>query len=180
MGAFLDLEFHKRIGLFLVISTIVGFLSLWLSLKIVYPDGSVPQLKGYCCEYCENGTACVQAAVGDPSASKSEVCSHMSSYEDKKGVAISVPIAPSDTWSNVAYLVIALLPLAQRIRTNITAILFTVVALILGFGSGLFHAAGTPNGELADVFGMFIVFGFLAANSVLVLLDKKIFCYSSF
>lgn len=173
LHSFLRLDLNKRLGLFLLVSTFLGFILLWSSIKIVYPNGSVPQLKGYCCEYCENSTACVKAAIGNLPDTKQEACTHISSYDPAKGIAIPVPIAPWDTWSNIAYIVIALLPFAQRVRTNAASILFTTVTLVLGFGSGLFHAAGTANGEIADVFGMFIVFGFLAAGSILLLMNKK-------
>jgi hypothetical protein len=170
----LKLELNKRLGVFLIVSAILGYASLSLAIKATYPSGAIPQLKGYCCEYCENSTECVQAAIGEElQVSKEEVCDNISSYDNAKGKAIEVPIEPFDTWTNIAYIMIALLPFIQRIRTNPTAILFTIVGLTLGFGSGLFHAAGTANGELADVFGMFIVFGFLAANSLLLYFDKK-------
>ena len=172
LQSLVSLDLSKRLPIFIAVATLAGFLALWGSLKIVFPEGAVPQLKGYCCEYCENGTACTQAAIGDPSAVKSTVCKDIDAYKDATGTKLDVPIEPWDTWSNVAYIVIALIPLAHKQGFKGFAPVFTIVALILGFGSGLFHASGTAWGELADVFGMFIVFGFLAAVSILILLDK--------
>lgn len=169
----LKLDFGKRIIIFSIVATIVGFVALYAAIQVGYPNGSTPRLKGYCCGYCEHGTECVEAAIGEEGVDKAEICKDKNKYENRKGNAISVPIAPVDTWTNVAYLVIALLPFAQRVRTSSITTLFSVFTLALGFGSGLFHAGGSATGQLADMFGIFLVFGFLGAHAIQILVKKK-------
>ncbi len=173
MHTFLKLEFKKRILIFLAVATSLAFLSLYAAIQVGYPNGSTPRLQGYCCGYCENGTECVEAAIGEEGISKEEVCSDRRAYENKKGNAIAVPIAPVDTWTNLVYLVIALLPFAQRIRTSSITTLFSVFTLALGFGSGLFHAGGSATGQLADMLGIFLVFGLLGAHAIQMLFRKQ-------
>lgn len=100
-------------------------------------------------------------------------CANKSKYANQQGYKIAVPIAPMDTWTNIAYIVIALLPFAQRVRTGTVTTLFSVFTLALGFGSGLFHAGGSFTGQLADMFGIFLVFGLLGAYSMQILLKQK-------
>lgn len=167
----LKLPLGKRLAIFFTIATLVSCVALFLAMKIAYPGGSIPQLDGYCCGYCENGTECAQAATNDQYQTKEEACGHK--HEKFEGRAIKVPIEPIDTWTNIAYLIIALLPFAQRVRVTSTSITFSVIALVLGFGSGLFHAGGTDWGRIADMLGIFLVFGFLAANAILIWQKKK-------
>lgn len=168
---FQEAPLGKRLAIFLPVATLISVIALFLSIKIAYPGGSVPQLDGYCCGYCENGTECAQAATNDQYQTKDEACAHK--HEKFEGRVIKVPIAPVDTWTNIAYLVIALLPFALRVRASATSITFAVIAFTLGIGSGLFHAGGTAWGRIADMFGIFLVFGFLVANAILIWQKKK-------
>lgn len=139
----LRIHFGKRLAIFLAAATLISVVALFLAIKITYASGSVPELDGYCCGYCENGTECAQAATNDQYLTKEEACEHK--HEKFQGRAIKVPIEPVDTWTNIAYLIIALLPFAQRVRISATSLTFTIITLALGFGSGLFHA-GEPTG----------------------------------
>lgn len=156
----------KRLAIFLTTSIFISVIALFLAMKITYPGGSVPQLDGYCCGYCENGTECIQAATNDQYKTKEAACANK--HEKLEGRAIKVPIEPVDTWTNIAYLIIALLPYAQRVQVSYTSITFSIITLTLGLGSGLFHAGGTAWGRIADMSGIFLVFGFLAANALLI------------
>ncbi len=167
----LKIPFRKRMAIFLVTSTFISVITLFLAMKIAYPGGSIPQLDGYCCGYCENGTNCAQAATNGEYKTKEEACAHK--HEAFEGRTLKVPIEPVDTWTNLAYLIIALLPFAQRVPINYPSISFSIITLLLGLGSGLFHAGGTSWGRIADMSGIFLVFGFLAANALLIWQKKR-------
>ncbi|MDW3192910.1 MAG: ceramidase domain-containing protein [Cytophagales bacterium] len=160
-------------------ATTFAFLVLRAAIFIGYPNGSTPKLQGYCCAYCEHKEACVKAAVNStPGAvlpdSVCNICGDQRrKYENYRGHSVSVPIAPFDTWTNVAYIVIGLLPFAQRIRTSTFSTLFSVFTIALGFGSGLFHAGGSVTGQLADMVGIFLVFGLIGAHAIQILLRQK-------
>lgn len=176
---FLKLDFKTRMLVFFLVATMFAFLVLWAAIYVGYPNGSTPKLQGYCCAYCEHKEVCVKAAINNsPRAVLSDsVCNicgdERKKYENYQGHSVSVPIAPFDTWTNVAYIVIGLLPFAQRVRSNTVSTLFSVFTITLGFGSGLFHAGGSFTGQLADMVGIFLVFGLIGAHAIQILLRQK-------
>ena len=194
LQSFIKLPLSLRLPIFIVITTLFGFITLWTTLQILYPQGAVPELKGYCCEYCGNSTDCFEAGSGLPGDKMSEICPQIQSRKLIATVAndtttiisaadssvvskapakkLLLPIEPWDTWSNIAFIVVGLLPLAHVRGFKGFAPLFTLVCFVLGYGSGLFHGTGQFWGELGDVLGMFVVFGFLAAFSITIWLDK--------
>lgn len=80
---------------------------------------------------------------------------------------------PADTWSNLAYVAVGVALLAEAARAprrrsgrlgddaRHTA-LYGALIVFLGAGSFFFHASLTLVGEWFDVFGMYVVMGYLA------------------
>ena len=164
-------------AIFVVVATALGSIALYASIKVSYPNGSTPRLRGYCCGYCENSTECIRATIGadeDETIDKEYICNNRKEFENRPGRALRrVPITPVNAWTNVAYMVMAFLPFAQRVRTSSVTTLYSVFVLALGFGSGLFHAGGSATGHIADMVGVFLVFAFLAAHAIQILVRRK-------
>ena len=168
----------KKLVPFILAASLVGFVFIYSAVTLIVGNEklALPELKGYCCEYCENGTECVRAAVDDPNANKGEVCANPSAHGSTtpaKDLTISVPVQPMNTWSNVAYFVVGMLPFVLRIRESNGAAIFMALSIQLAFGSALFHAYGIQLTQMMDVFGMYLVFGFLAASSVIMAFLKR-------
>lgn len=67
-------------------------------------------------------------------------------------------VEPANTWSNIGYLIIAIMMLQSRTVTNRRVKhLFAGSTFALFIGSTLFHASGTYMGRIADVGAMFFL-----------------------
>lgn len=67
-------------------------------------------------------------------------------------------VEPANTWSNIGYLIIAVMMLQSRTVTNRRVKhLFAGSTFALFIGSSLFHASGTYMGRIADVGAMFFL-----------------------
>ena len=84
----------------------------------------------------------------------------------------------ANTWTNLSYVFVGLYVVAlawwdvrrkateqdpYAVRQPALMALFGVACIVLGFGSGLMHAAMTPFGHKLDVFGMYITLAALIA-----------------
>ncbi len=66
-------------------------------------------------------------------------------------------VEPSNTWTNIGYLIAAILIYRSAKYPDQTRKLFYRATLLLFFGSTLFHATGTVFGKLADFSSMFVL-----------------------
>lgn len=66
-------------------------------------------------------------------------------------------VKPAETWSNLGYILFGLYILHRARRDQCQHMNFLgVIGIVLGLGSGIFHATGTFFGEYLDVSGMFM------------------------
>lgn len=85
-------------------------------------------------------------------------------WEDALAQRCAFPIAPVNTWTNLAY------PLAGAVilwhGTNGAHIVEAVMLALLGIGSGLYHGFKTHFSGMCDDVGMLLVFGGMALYAV--------------
>lgn len=71
---------------------------------------------------------------------------------------------PANTWTNIGFVLVGL-HLLRRARLlpeeRVLGRLFGVSSIVLGIGSGLFHASGTFAFEVLDLLGMFLISGLM-------------------
>ncbi len=69
----------------------------------------------------------------------------------------NIIVKPAEAWSNVGYVLfgIYIIHRCQR-ELNKHLLILGIVGVLLGIGSGIFHATGTFFGEYLDVSGMFL------------------------
>lgn len=75
---------------------------------------------------------------------------------------------PSDTWSNLMYIVVGILILyltKKEKRWNLYGLGWAISALAVGVGSFLFHATQTFWAEFLDITGMFLFSGILVVGA---------------
>jgi hypothetical protein len=66
---------------------------------------------------------------------------------------------PANTWSNFAFIIVALLIWRQSRKSHVPLLsFFAPAALIMGLFSGIYHASSTFFLQVFDFFGMFLVF----------------------
>lgn len=70
---------------------------------------------------------------------------------------------PANTWSNLAFLIVAVIVVRKSGRA---AKAIALVSAATGLGSALFHATGTQWGGIADYAGMFLGTGAMTALNV--------------
>lgn len=76
-------------------------------------------------------------------------------------------VEPANTWSNIGYLIVALMMLRSKSVTNRRVKnLFFFATFMLFLGSTLFHASGTYMGRIADVGAMFFLSSVMLTLSV--------------
>lgn len=90
-------------------------------------------------------------------------------------------VEPANSWSNIGYLIVAILIFRREKKLNF----FAVTSAYLAFGSTAFHATGTFFGEVLDLSAMFLISGTLLTLNAQKLLgfdNKKsqIFFWSLF
>jgi hypothetical protein len=69
---------------------------------------------------------------------------------------------PSNTWSNLAFVFVGILIHRLAVRNGHQGLkLIGYSAVLLGFGSGMFHASSTFFFEVFDLLGMFLISGIL-------------------
>ena len=100
-------------------------------------------------------------------------CKHQCEEIIHTGSLVQIPAQPLNTWSNLAFLVVAIL--ALRKKEYDTAKWFALSCTVLCLGSGAFHSFLTVAGQRWDVIGMFFVFNFLAIYAMFVTYDVKWF-----
>ena len=100
-------------------------------------------------------------------------CKHQCDEIRHTGSLVQIPAQPMNTWSNLAFLAIAII--ALRDRQNATAKWFALSSVLLCLGSGAFHSFLTVAGQRWDVIGMFFVFNFLAIYAMFVMYEFKWF-----
>ena len=128
-------------------------LTLFIILFPVVNPSLVPVNVDACGEYCE--------------------CKHQCGEIRETGELVQIPAQPLNTWSNLAFLVVAIIALRQR--RNPTAIWFAVSCILLCIGSAAFHSFLSKAGQRWDVIGMFFVFNFLAIYAMFVTHEVKWF-----
>lgn len=80
-------------------------------------------------------------------------------WEDTFAKNCNFPIAPINTFSNVAYALVGIF-IMSRVHT-IPALVFGIMMIILAIGSGLYHGFKTIPTSRLDHVGMYTVFGSL-------------------
>lgn len=69
-------------------------------------------------------------------------------------------VEPANTWSNLGYILVGLLILWSNRGKNRQALMLPgITAVIVGFGSTMFHATGSRIGEIVDLAAMFLISG---------------------
>jgi hypothetical protein len=69
---------------------------------------------------------------------------------------------PANTWSNIGFIIVGLFIIRQAKRLKQSSLtLIGASSVLLGFGSGLFHASSTFLFEVFDLLGMFLISGIL-------------------
>ena len=76
------------------------------------------------------------------------------------------PIGPRNTWSNAAYIVVALILLAT-LGTAPQTVVMAAALTALGLGSGLYHGFKTIWANRLDHVGMYMVFGALSVYGIM-------------
>jgi hypothetical protein len=81
-------------------------------------------------------------------------------------------VEPSNTWSNLAYLVVgAYLFVTSREQKSVPLFMIALTSFLVGIGSFWFHMSGTFAGEAADVSAMFLISGLMIALNARRLYD---------
>ena len=78
---------------------------------------------------------------------------------------------PANTWSNIGYIIVGVYIYRLAKRTEPALGLIGVSSIIVGIGSGLFHASGTFMFEFLDLLGMFLISGLLVVYNLQRLLN---------
>lgn len=79
----------------------------------------------------------------------------------------SIIVKPAEAWSNIAYIILGIYITHRCIREkNQHLLILGIIGILLGIGSGIFHATGTFFGEFLDVSGMFmyVIMGLVIAS----------------
>ena len=79
-------------------------------------------------------------------------------------------VEPANTWTNIGYLIVAILIYKSRNSSPEAIKLFSRASFFLFLGSTLFHATGTVFGKMADVAAMFAL-----SMGILSLAVKRLF-----
>jgi hypothetical protein len=69
---------------------------------------------------------------------------------------------PANTWSNIGFVIAGIIIYRQAKTLNQSGLkLIAISSVLVGFGSGMFHASSTFLFELFDLLGMFMISGIL-------------------